>query len=108
MLKDRLDSLLRASLALAAPSSKVVTQNVTANTQEFVAPFDGYAVVVAGNVNRIDAVNIENHGVQSFVPSYLSAWSCAWVPCRKGQTIRLTLNGTAYPIVRFIASQSVT
>ena len=43
--------------------------------------------------------------VKSFIPTYISAWGSTWVPYRKGQTISLTINGTAFPSIRFVKNQ---
>ena len=105
LLKQLFQSFIQTSLPLVNPGSNQVSQSLTSSNQTVVAPLDGFAVVVAGNLPNIDAINIENHGVQSFIPAYLNAWGCAWVPCRKGQQITISTNGSSLPSLRFVEAQ---
>ena len=57
-------ALFKTMLPLNNPGANQIAMGVTSTAQRFIAPIDGYAVVVAGNLSTINAINLNCSGVQ--------------------------------------------
>ena len=102
MLKNLLESAFKTVCPLIFTGSTYTDYELTSEALSVAAPFDGYAMLLASNVPNIDALTVQCGDLVSLSPTYAESWSSVYVPCRKGQTVYATVNGTGRPILRII------
>ena len=104
MLKNLLESAFKTMCPLIFTGSTYTDYELTSETLSVAAPFDGYAMLLASNMPNIDVLTIQCGDLVSMSPAFSGAWVAVYVPCRKGQTIYATVNGTGHPVLRIIST----
>ena len=102
MLKNLLESTFKTMCPFIFPGSTRTDYEFTSDALSVAAPFDGYAMLLASNVPNIDALTIQCGHLVSMSPTFTGAWAAVYVPCRKGQPVYATVNGTGRPVLRII------
>lgn len=101
MLKDLFETLFRTMCPLVFTGSTYTDYEVP-DSRQIIAPYDGWAMYLAENVNDVYSLSIQSDHIVNTSPSYDTKWGAVYVPCRKGQTITATVNGEGKPTLRII------
>ena len=101
MLKSFLEKLFRTMCPFVFTGATYTDYEVSGSMQ-IVAPYDGWVMLLASNVVDTTSLTLQCSHLISLIPCSGSAWGSVYVPCRKGQSITATVNGTGKPKLRII------